>query len=55
MKYTDKAVFEKANSFGLGNPNDAFAQYFDGQSYALLHLQQQRDRQEQTEPCRQCR
>ena len=33
MKYTDKAEFDKANSFGLGNPNDAFAQYFDGQSY----------------------
>jgi len=33
MKYTDKAEFDKANSFGLGNPNDAFAQYFDGNSY----------------------
>ena len=33
MKYTDKTEFDKANSFGLGNPNDAFAQYLDGQSY----------------------
>lgn len=33
MKYSDKAEFDKANSFGLGNPNDAFAQYFDGNSY----------------------
>ena len=29
MKYVDKAEFDKANSFGLGNPNDAYAQYFD--------------------------
>lgn len=33
MKYMDKAAFDKVNHFGLGNPNDAFAQYFDGQSY----------------------
>ncbi len=33
MKYSGKAEFDKANSFGLGNPNDAFAQYFDGNSY----------------------
>ena len=25
--------FEKANIFGQGNPNDAFAQYFTGKSY----------------------
>ncbi len=25
--------FEKSNVFGLGNPNDAFAKYFSGQSY----------------------
>lgn len=25
--------FEKAGAFGLGKPNDAFAQYFVGQSY----------------------
>ncbi len=25
--------FEKLNVFGLGNPNDAFAKYFSGQSY----------------------
>ena len=28
-----KGEFEKLNVFGLGNPNDAFAQYFIGQSY----------------------
>ena len=33
MKYSQKAEFDKANCFGLGNPNDAYAQYFDGQSY----------------------
>ena len=33
MKYLDKIEFDKANSFGLGNPNDAYAQYFDVQSY----------------------
>ena len=29
----DKEQFEKENVFGLGNPNDAFAQYFKGNSY----------------------
>ena len=29
----NKEEFEKVNVFGLGNPNDAFAQYFIGQSY----------------------
>ena len=33
MKYSQKAEFDKANCFGLGDPNDAYAQYFDGQSY----------------------
>ena len=28
-----KAEFDKLNVFGLGQPNDAFAQYFIGQSY----------------------
>ena len=28
-----KELFEKENVFGLGTPNDAFAQYFIGQSY----------------------
>lgn len=32
-KISDKNVFEKVNSFGLGEPNDAFAQYFIGQSF----------------------
>lgn len=29
----DKTEFDKANVFGLGAPNDAFAEYFIGQSY----------------------
>lgn len=29
----DKATFDKENVFGQGQPNDAFAQYFDGQSF----------------------
>lgn len=33
MKYSNKEDFEKANIFGMGNPNDAFAQYFIGNSY----------------------
>ena len=33
MKYSNKEDFEKANIFGMGKPNDAFAQYFIGNSY----------------------
>ena len=33
MKYTDRDAFDKANYFGQGEPNDAFARYFDGKSY----------------------
>lgn len=33
MKYLNKEDFEKANIFGIGNPNDSFAQYFIGNSY----------------------
>ena len=33
MKYQDKAEFEKINMFGTGAPNDAFAQYFIGNSF----------------------
>lgn len=29
----DKVLFDKENVFGQGQPNDAFAQYFDGQSF----------------------
>ena len=29
----DKTEFDKANVFGLGEPNDVFAEYFIGQSY----------------------
>lgn len=33
QKIADRAAFEKADPFGVGAPNDAFAQYFNGQSY----------------------
>ena len=36
MKYMDKTEFDKANVFGLGSPNDAYAQYFDGNSFLTL-------------------
>lgn len=33
MKILDRAEFEKQDQFGIGAPNDAFAQYFIGNSY----------------------
>ena len=33
MKYTTKEEFDKVNTFGDGTPNDAFAQYFTGDSF----------------------
>lgn len=33
MKYKNKEDFDKANIFGTGVPNDAFAQYFIGDSF----------------------
>ncbi|WP_215776665.1 cupin domain-containing protein [Paludibacterium sp. B53371] len=33
MKYTDQNEFEKANVFGTGMPNEAYAQYFSGASF----------------------
>ena len=33
MKYMDKTEFDKVNVFGIGSPNDAYAQYFDGNSF----------------------
>lgn len=33
MKYTDKAEFDKANVFGKGAENTAFAEYFSGASF----------------------
>lgn len=33
MKYLDKEEFDKANKFVTGNPNDAFAKYFVGNSF----------------------
>ncbi len=33
MKLADKAGFEKANVFGTGVPNAAFAQYFTSDSF----------------------
>lgn len=33
MKYLYKEEFDKSNKFGTGNPNDAFAKYFVGNSF----------------------
>lgn len=33
MDIGDRSAFEEANVFGTGAPNDAFAQFFTGQSY----------------------
>ena len=33
MKIEDKTTFDKANIFGQGEENSAFAQYFTGNSY----------------------
>lgn len=33
MEYRDKADFDERNMFGLGEPNDAYAKYFIGNSY----------------------
>ena len=33
MKITNKEDFEKANVFGMGEENTAFARYFIGKSY----------------------
>ena len=33
MKYSNKAEFEKANMFGSGMPNEAYAKYFIGDSF----------------------
>ncbi|RXJ69104.1 cupin [Halarcobacter ebronensis] len=33
MKYKKKEEFEKANIFGMGQPNDNYAQYFIGNSF----------------------
>lgn len=33
MKVSDKEQFEKINIFGIGKPNEAFAQYFIGDSF----------------------
>ena len=33
MKYNNKEAFEQQNVFGTGMPNDAYAQYFVGQSF----------------------
>ena len=32
----NKKEFDKLNVFGLGQPNDAFAEYFSGQSYIKI-------------------
>lgn len=33
MKYNEQKDFEEANVFGTGNPNDAYAKYFVGNSF----------------------
>ncbi len=33
MKYSTKKEFDKANMFGLGNPNLGFSRFFIGESY----------------------
>ena len=33
MKYNDRSEFEKVDSFGIGAPNDAYAQYFTGNPF----------------------
>ena len=33
MKYTDEKRFAEVNTFGKGQPNDAYARYFTGQSF----------------------
>lgn len=33
MKYNTREEFEKVDSFGIGAPNDGFAQYFSGKSF----------------------
>ena len=33
MKYQNQDAFEKANMFGTGTPNTAYAQYFIGNSF----------------------
>lgn len=36
MKYSTREDFEKADPFGIGDPNDAYAQFFIGNSYLKL-------------------
>lgn len=33
MKYDNKEAFEKADMFGVGAPNDGYAQYFTGETF----------------------
>lgn len=33
MKYLDKEEFEKVDNFGIGKPNDGYAQFFVGNSF----------------------
>ncbi|SDN27238.1 cupin domain-containing protein [Lachnospira pectinoschiza] len=33
MKYANREEFEKVDNFGVGAPNDAYAQYFQGNSF----------------------
>lgn len=33
MKYTKKTAFEAADAFGIGAPNDTYAQYLSGSRF----------------------
>lgn len=35
MKYEERATSEQADAFGIGAPNDAYAQYFVGDSFCI--------------------
>ena len=43
MKYLDKEAFDRANMFGTGAANDAFAQYFTGESFLSPMVMPQED------------
>ncbi len=40
MKYQNREDFEKVNDFGTGAPNDGFAQYFTGDSFLNVLVDQ---------------
>lgn len=40
MKTMKKEEFEKINIFGIGKPNDAYAEYFTGNSFLNFLMEQ---------------